>query len=106
MAPILNQPSVLTPRGDLVVEPSYQFGYSSADRVALIGCTVILAILIGPIDARQVKTTTQTRDTPGATVMVRCRRHADIAVATLVPIYWHGQIGFPGGVLASTGVVR
>ncbi len=60
VAPIFNQPGVLTPRGELVVEPSYQFGYSSADRVALIGYTVIPAILIGLIDARQVKTTTQT----------------------------------------------
>lgn len=60
VAPIFNQPGVLTPRGALVVEPSYQFGYSSADRVALIGYTVIPAILIGLIDARQVKTTTQT----------------------------------------------
>jgi hypothetical protein len=60
VAPIFDQPGVLTPRGKLVVEPSYQFGYSSADRVALVGYTVIPAILIGLIDARQVKTTTQT----------------------------------------------
>lgn len=60
VAPIFNQPGVLTPRGKFVVEPSYQFGYSSADRVDLIGYTVIPAILIGLIDARQVKTTTQT----------------------------------------------
>lgn len=60
VAPIFEQPGVLTPRGKLVVEPSYQFGYSSADRVDLIGYTVIPAILIGLIDARQVKTTTQT----------------------------------------------
>jgi uncharacterized coiled-coil protein SlyX len=60
VAPIFDQPGVLTPRGKLVVEPSYQFGYSSNERVALIGYTVIPAILIGLIDARQVKTTTQT----------------------------------------------
>lgn len=60
VAPIFDQPGVLTPRGKLIVEPSYQFGYSSAERVALIGYTVIPAILIGLIDARQVKTTTQT----------------------------------------------
>ncbi|HEY9131622.1 MAG TPA: acetate kinase [Dyella sp.] len=60
VAPIFDQPGVLTPRGKLVLEPSYQFGYSSADRVALVGYTVIPAILIGLIDARQVKTTTQT----------------------------------------------
>ena len=60
VAPIFNQPGVLTPRGKLVIEPSYQFGYSSVDRVNLIGYTVIPAILIGLIDARQVKLTTQT----------------------------------------------
>lgn len=60
VAPIFDQPGVLTPRGRLVVEPSYQFAYSSNERVALIGYTVIPAVLIGLIDARQVKTTTQT----------------------------------------------
>ncbi|MEP7186304.1 MAG: acetate kinase [Rhodanobacter sp.] len=59
IAPIFEQPGVLTPKGKLVVEPSYQFSYSSNDRVALIGYTVIPAVLIGLIDARQVKTTTQ-----------------------------------------------
>jgi hypothetical protein len=60
VAPIFDQPGVLTPRGKLILEPSYQFGYSSADRVALVGYTIIPAILIGLIDVRQVKTTTQT----------------------------------------------
>jgi hypothetical protein len=60
VAPIFDQPGVLTPRNRLVIEPSYQFGYSSSDRVALVGYTVIPAILIGLIDVRQVRTTTQT----------------------------------------------
>jgi len=60
VAPIFDQPGVLTPPGKLIVEPSYQFGYSSADRVALVGYTIIPAILIGLVDVRQVKTTTQT----------------------------------------------
>ena len=60
VAPISDQPGVLTPRGKFVLEPSYQFSYSSVDRVDLIGYTVIPAILIGLIDARQVRTTTQT----------------------------------------------
>ncbi len=59
VAPIFQQPGVLTPQGHLIIEPAYQFGYSSVDRVALVGYTVIPAILIGLIDARQVKTTTQ-----------------------------------------------
>ncbi|MEX1829155.1 acetate kinase [Luteibacter sp. CQ10] len=60
VAPIFDQPGVLTPRGKLIVEPSYQYGYSSSDRVTLVGYTVIPAILIGLVDVRQVKTTTQT----------------------------------------------
>src|SRR5690606_15430634 len=57
VAQIFDQPGVLTPRGTLVLEPSLQTGYYSNDRVALIGYTVIPAILLGLIDVRQVKTT-------------------------------------------------
>src|SRR5690606_1859018 len=53
-------PGVLTPAGQLVLEPSMQFGYSGNDRVALVGYTVIPAILVGLIDARQLKTTSLT----------------------------------------------
>jgi hypothetical protein len=60
VAPIFQQPGVLTPKGKFVVEPAYQFGYSTADRVALVGYTIIPAILIGLIDVRQVRDTTQT----------------------------------------------
>ncbi|MBE1159734.1 acetate kinase [Dyella sp. 7MK23] len=60
VAPIFQQPGVLTPRHKLVIEPAYQFGYSTADRVALVGYTIIPAILIGLIDVRQVRDTTQT----------------------------------------------
>lgn len=58
IAPIFDQPGVLTPPGRLVVEPAFQYGYSSSNRVALVGYTVIPAILIGLIDVREVKTST------------------------------------------------
>ena len=58
VAQIFDQPGVLTPKGKLVLEPSLQYGYSANDRVALVGYTIIPAILIGLIDVRQVKTTT------------------------------------------------
>jgi len=58
IAPIFDQPGVLTAQGNLVVEPSFQYGYSSNNRVALVGYTVIPAVLIGLIDVREVKTTT------------------------------------------------
>src|SRR3546814_834869 len=60
MAQIFDQPGVLTPRGKFVLEPSLQLGYSASDRVALVGYTIIPAILIGLIDVRQVKTTSIT----------------------------------------------
>ncbi|MDM0044200.1 acetate kinase [Variovorax dokdonensis] len=55
MAQIFDEPSILTPRGKFVFEPSFQYSYSSNDRVALVGYTVIPAILIGLIDVREVK---------------------------------------------------
>ncbi len=58
VAQIFEQPGVLTPPGKFVLEPSLQYGYSANDRVALVGYTIIPAILIGLIDVRQVKTTT------------------------------------------------
>lgn len=58
VAPIFDQPGVLTPAGRLVVEPQFQYGYSSNNRVALVGYTVIPAILIGLVDVREVKTST------------------------------------------------
>jgi hypothetical protein len=58
VAPIFDQPGVLTPARTLVFEPSLQFGYSSNNRVALVGYSIIPALLIGLIDVREVKTTT------------------------------------------------
>ncbi|WP_052101516.1 hypothetical protein [Novilysobacter arseniciresistens] len=60
VAQIFDQPGVLTPAGTFILEPSLQFGYSSSNRVALVGYTIIPAILIGLIDVRQVKTSTGT----------------------------------------------
>jgi len=60
VAQIFDQPGVLTPEGTFILEPSLQFGYSSSNRVALVGYTIIPAILIGLIDVRQVKTSTGT----------------------------------------------
>ena len=60
IAPIFEQPGVLTPRGAYVIEPSLQFGYSSSNRVSLVGYTVIPALLIGLVDVREVKRNTLT----------------------------------------------
>jgi len=60
VAPIFESPGVLTPRGRIIFEPSVQYGYSSSNRVALVGYTVIPAILIGLLDVREVKRNTTT----------------------------------------------
>jgi hypothetical protein len=60
VAPLFEQPGVLTPRGKLVMEPALQFGYSSSNRIALVGYTVIPALLIGLVDVREVKRNTVT----------------------------------------------
>jgi hypothetical protein len=60
VAPIFETPGVLTPRRKLVFEPSIQYGYSSSNRVALVGYTVIPALLIGLLDVREMKRNTTT----------------------------------------------
>ncbi|MBZ8141691.1 acetate kinase [Rubrivivax gelatinosus] len=57
---IFEQPGVLTPRGRFALETSMQYAYSSSNRIALVGYTVIPAILIGLIDIREVRRTTLT----------------------------------------------
>jgi hypothetical protein len=65
MAPIFEQPGVLTPKGKVVLEPSLQYAYSSSNRIALVGYTVIPAILIGLIDIREIRRTTLTASLTG-----------------------------------------
>jgi hypothetical protein len=60
VAPLFEAPGVLTARGKYVLEPSMQFGYSSSNRVALVGYTIIPALLIGLVDVREVKRNTFT----------------------------------------------
>jgi hypothetical protein len=60
VAPIFEQPGVLTPRGKFVLEPSVQYAYSSNNRVALLGYSIIPALVIGLIDVREVKRNTMT----------------------------------------------
>jgi hypothetical protein len=55
IAPIFETPGVLTPRGKFVLEPAIQYGYASSNRVALVGYTIIPALLIGLVDVREVK---------------------------------------------------
>jgi hypothetical protein len=65
VAPLFEQPGVLTPKGRYVLEPSVQYGYSSSNRVSLVGYTIIPALLIGLIDVREVKRNTFTASLTG-----------------------------------------
>lgn len=67
VAPLFDAPGVLTPRGKYILEPALQFGYSSSNRVALVGYTVIPALLIGLVDVREVKRNTFTASLTGRT---------------------------------------
>jgi len=60
VAPIFEQPGVLTPKSKFAFEPSVQYSYSSSNRIALVGYTIIPAILVGVIDVREVKRNTLT----------------------------------------------
>lgn len=57
VARIFSEPTALTRGGDFVLEPSLQSSYWASDRVALVGYTIIPAILIGLVDVRRVRTT-------------------------------------------------
>ena len=65
IAQIFEQPGILTPRGKYALEPGLQYGYSSSNRISLIGYTIIPAILIGLIDVREVKRNTVTATLTG-----------------------------------------
>jgi hypothetical protein len=60
VAPLFEQPGILTPKGTIVLEPSFQYAYSSSNQVALVGYTIIPSLLIGLVDVRQVKQNTFT----------------------------------------------
>lgn len=60
VAPLFEQPGILTPKGQFVLEPSVQYLYASSNRVALVGYTIIPSLLIGLVDVREVKRNTLT----------------------------------------------
>lgn len=60
VATVFSQPSILTPKGSFVFEPSLQYSFSSSDRVSILGYSVLNAVLIGQIDVRNVNRSTWT----------------------------------------------
>jgi len=54
-AQIFDEPTALTPRGHLVLEPAVQYVHSTNNQVALVGYTVLPAITIGLIDIQRIE---------------------------------------------------
>lgn len=65
VAPIFQQPGVLTPKGKFSVEPSLQYAYSSSNRVSVIGFEIFPALLIGVLDIRTANRETYTATLTG-----------------------------------------
>jgi hypothetical protein len=57
VAPVQPTAGVLTPRNALVLEPSLQYSYSTNNRVAIVGFSVIPALVIGLVDVRTINRT-------------------------------------------------
>ncbi|MFC5510593.1 acetate kinase [Massilia jejuensis] len=101
VAPIFEQPGVLTQRGKYVFEPAIQYGYSSSNRVALVGYTVIPALLIGLIDVREVK-----RNTTTATATLRTGLSNRIEVEAKLPYVYRSDATVSREVFTGTAVER
>ena len=54
IAQTFDVPGVLTPKDQWTLEPALQYSYSSSNRVALLGYTIIPAITVGLIDVRRL----------------------------------------------------
>lgn len=54
VAPVMEQPGILTPKGHFTLEPSLEYNYATNNRATLLGFTVLPAIVVGLIDVRKV----------------------------------------------------
>lgn len=57
VAPIFQQQGVLTPAGTTILEPVVEFGYSTNNRLTVIGYSILPAINVGYFDVSQVSHT-------------------------------------------------
>jgi len=101
VAPLFEQPGVLTPRGKVVLEPSLQFGYSSSNRVVLVGYTIIPALLIGLVDVREVK-----RNTTTAALTARYGLNNRTELELKVPYAYRSDSTVSREIFTGTGVDR
>ena len=86
VSPVLEERSVLLPRGGLVLEPSLQYIHSSATQVAIEGFTIIPAIAIGLINVSEVQ-----RDSVIAALALRYGIHRRLEGEIRVPYVWREE---------------
>ncbi len=86
VAPIFQQPGVLTPKGKFSVEPSLQYAYSSSNRVSVIGFEIFPALLIGVLDIR-----TANRETYTATLTGRYGITNRLEIETRLPYVYRRE---------------
>lgn len=98
VAQIFEQSGILTPHRSLVLEPSFQYSYSSSNRVALVGYTIIPAILIGVIDVREVK-----RNTFTGTLAARYGLSSRLEIEARVPYVRRSDSSIGREILKETG---
>jgi hypothetical protein len=55
VAPLFEQPGVLTPPGTYVLEPALQYAQSSSNRIAMAGYTIIPTLFYPTVDVREVR---------------------------------------------------
>ena len=92
---------MLTQKGKYVLEPALQFGYSSSNRVALVGYTIIPALLIGLIDVREVK-----RNTFSASLSARTGLSNRLEVEMKVPYVYRSDATVSREIFTGTAVER
>jgi hypothetical protein len=74
---------VLTPRGNLVLEPSFEYIYSSFNRISIEGFAILPALLVGIIDIRDAD-----RDTYIAALSARYGITSRFEVEVKAPYLW------------------
>jgi hypothetical protein len=98
---LFDQPGILTPKGKFVLEPSLQYAYSSSNRVALVGYTIIPALLIGLVDVREVK-----RNTITAALTARTGLTNRLEVEMKVPYVYRSDSAVSRELFTGTAVER
>jgi hypothetical protein len=101
VAPIFEQPGVLTPHASFVLEPAVQYGHSSSNRLTVVGYTIIPTLFSPRIDVREVK-----RNATIASLTARAGITNRLEVELKVPYVYRSDDNLARDVVAGTAVDR